>query len=214
MKCPSAFLLLTLLACHFPMAGICAEDSPDEAPVTAARALKLGLDGLLESTDPSEAGQDRAAQLYAVAKRLETENLLAKRNLELVFTLDEWRDVLSGCRRGSCDLAYIVNGGGTMYSHGAARDIAEVEVFLAGLSRNLPLASGEGSARAKGKIDDSIAFLNALKPFDSGDAAADKEANSNLAAERERVIAHWEVLKSMISEIPAGQAEKIATFAV
>ncbi|MGH8048358.1 MAG: hypothetical protein ACREKL_14035 [Chthoniobacterales bacterium] len=181
--------------------------------MTSAEVLKLGLDGLLNASDPSEAGQDHAAWLYATARRLETENALAQKNLELVLALDDWRDVLGKCRRGSCELACIVNGGGTMYSHGEARDCAPVEDFLAVLAKQLPLADGKGSAKATAKIEAAIAFLKKLKLYDSGDAAADKEAATRLDDERDRIIEQWENLKYMVSDIPAKQADKIAAFA-
>jgi hypothetical protein len=201
-----ACLALALLFCTFVMAG----DAEKETPMTMSRALKLGLDGLLSASDPSEAGQDHAARLYAAAKRVETENVLAKKNVELVLALDDWRYALAGCRRGSCELAYIVNGGGTMYSHGEARDCAPVEDFLADLAKQLPLAAGKGSARANEKIDDAIAFLKTLKIYDADN---DKEASTNLAAERDRVIEKWQTLKYLIDEIPAKQAGKITACA-
>jgi hypothetical protein len=203
-----AHLAFSLLLCCLSFG---AEEK--KTPLTAARALKLGLDGVFGECDPSEAGQDQAARLYATAKRLETENALGQKNLELVLTLDEWRDVLTKCRRESFALAYIVNGGGTMYSHGSARDCAAVEDFLAGLSKDLPLADGKGSAAAEAKIADAIAFLKTLKPYDSGDAADDKEARASLTDERARAIEQWENLKYAISDLPARKADQIVAFA-
>jgi hypothetical protein len=106
-------------------------------------------------------------------------------------------------------MAYIINGGGTMYSHGAARDCAAVEDYLSKFAKSLPLGEGKGSAKATKRIDGAIAFLKTLKPSDPDD----KEAAASLAAEREKTIELWENLRGMISEIPASAAESLAAFA-
>jgi hypothetical protein len=206
-------LVLALLPVAFAIVEARADDSEKNTPLTIAIALKLGAEGLTRYTDPSEAGQDRAARLYAAARQLKTESALAQKNLEQVLVLDDYRDSLSKVCVGSCNLAYIVNGGGTMYSHGAARECAPLEDFLAGLAKELPFAEGKGSGKASAKIDAAIAFLKTLQTYDSGDADSDREAAANLAAGRDRVIEKWENLKYYISEIPAADADKIAAFA-
>jgi len=206
-------LCAALLLCSAAMPLRAADDDSEKPPMTIARALKLGLGGVLEQADQSEAGQDEAARLYAAARRLATENALAKKDLELVLQLDEWRGVLSKCRGQSCTLAYYVNGGGTMYSHGGARDCAEVEDFLATLSKELPLAEGKGSAKADTKIDNTIAFLKALKPYESGDADSASETRTAFAEEQSRAIEQWQNLKYMVDEISAAQAVKVVGFA-
>jgi hypothetical protein len=199
------------ITCQFASAQNAEEK---KEPVTQAMALKLGIDKLTKYTDESEAGQDQAASLYATAKRIETEHALAQKNLELVTTLDEWRLMITNCRQGSIGLAGIISGGGTMYSHGAARDSAAVEDFLSTLAKRLPIADGKGDAKAVKQMDDAVAFLKKLKPADLGDSKANKAAKADLAAEVKRVIEHWDGLKFMITEIPAEDSKKIATFVV
>lgn len=191
-----------------------AQDETASKPITAAQALKLGPENLTEWTDPSEAGQDRAAVLYATAKRLQTENTLAKRDLQAVLTLQEWRDAIHPCRDSVFSLAYIINGGGTMYSHGSARDTAEVEDFLASFAQHLPLAEGTGEAKATQQLDEAVAFLKKLKVSDLGDADANKEAQKNLKVELQRTLPAWESLKFMIGSLPAAQAKQVAAFTV
>lgn len=191
------------------------EEAPSSPPpLTISRALKLGIEKLTAYTDDSEAGQDRAALLYATAKRLETESALAQKSVEAVVALDEWRKVLSNCRAGSCNLAYLVNGGGTMYSHGAARDCAAVEDFLAGFAKGMPLPAGKGSSKAQKKVAGTVAFLKKLKPFESGDASSDTRAKVAMTAEVAKVLEHWESLKYMLDELPADQADQVAAFAM
>jgi len=209
-----ALVRASLVITALTLGTVSAQDEEKPKVITAAQALKLGPAGLTELTNPSEAGQDQAAILYATAKRLQTENTLAKRDLQAVITLEEWRTAISQCRESAFSLAYIINGGGTMYSHGSARDTAEVEDFLAELASSLPLAEGEGDAKATKQIDNAMAFLKKLKVGDLGDEAANQEAQKSLKEEIERVIPHWEGMKYMISAVPAAEAKKIATFTV
>jgi len=125
-----------------------------------------------------------------------------------VLTLQERRTAIQQCRESAFSLAYIINGGGTMYSHGSARDTAAVEDFLAELASSLPLTEGEGDAKATQQIDNAMTFLKKLKVGDLGDAVANQEAQKNLKEEVERVIQHWEGLKFMISAVPATEARE------
>ena len=190
-----------------------ADVSDKSAPITATQALKLGVEGLTEFTGPSEVGQDEAARLYATARRLETEQSLAKKNLKLVTELDEWRSLLDICRGRCFDLAYIINGGGTMYTHGHARDCAEVEDFLATLAKRLPLAEGKGDKKASKQINDAIVFMKKLKPYSSGDAKADKESRDQFNNQIKEAEEHWTSLRYAIEAVPAEDAKMIAAFA-
>lgn len=191
-----------------------ADPEEKRTPVPMALALKLGPEDLTKYTDLSEAGQDNAALLYASAKRVATEYALAQRDVALVNELEDWRVVLRKCRNGSCSLAYLVNGGGTMYSHAEARGCAPLEDFLADLAKRLPLAKGKGDPKAARQIEDTISFLKKLKPFDAGDAKGSKAARAQLAAEVKQISENWAELKGMISEIPADDATAIAAFAI
>src|SRR5260370_21527557 len=138
--------LLSLVA----MAGsVFAQDTDEKKePVTVSQALKLGEEGLTEYTGLSEVGQDQAAELYATAKRLTTEQALGQKNLQLVIDLENWRNVISACRRSSMSIGYITNGGGSMSGHQARRDAVAVEDFLAEFSQRLPLPEAKGDAKA------------------------------------------------------------------
>lgn len=183
-----------------------------KGPVTYAIALKLGPHKLTEYTGGSEAGQNHAATLYATAKKLETEQALAKKDLESVVALNEWRDAITKIRQGAFGLIYIYNGGGTMFSHAGTRDAATAEDFLARLAKSLPLAEGKGSAEAVAKIDDYIKFIKTLDLNDVGADVATPEAKVHLAEESKRVIEHWESLKFQIQQIPADEAMMIVNF--
>jgi hypothetical protein len=203
-----AALLTTLITLSSPAI---AQDGK-KGPLTQNQALKLGPEKLTAYTNESEAGQDQAAFLYATAKQIQTEQALALKDLEQVVTLREWRDAITKCRQGAFSLAYIYNGGGTMYSHAGARDGAMVEDFLADFAKSLPLPQGKGSAKVVKKIDDNIAFIKTLNLADAG-IDADKEAKAKLSAEASEVIQHWESLKYLIQEIPAAEAMKVVVFA-
>ncbi|HEY2573072.1 MAG TPA: hypothetical protein VGH65_03350 [Verrucomicrobiaceae bacterium] len=205
-------LMLAILA--VATAALIAGADEARKPVPQSLALKLGPEELTQYTDLSESGQDRAAILYANAKRVETEHALAQKDVTLVGELEGWRQILRRCRRGCVGLAYVVNGGGTMYSHAQARDGASLEDFLAELAKRLPLAEGKGDPEAAKQVDDTIAFLKKLKLVDTGDSKGVKAAKAQLVLEVEEVTQSWSELKYMISELKGDEAESIAAFAV
>ncbi len=203
-------ILLAALICHPAEAK---DTDESKKPLTVARALKLGVEELTQYTDSSEAGQDNAAHMYATAKRIETEHALGQRDLRQVIKLGYWRSVLSKCRNGSCNAAYMVNGGGTLYTHAASRNGAALEDFLADLAKRMPLPAGNGDAKAEKEIDEIIAFLKKLKPYDSVDAESDKRAQADLAATIKELEEQWNGLKVMIHEVAADDARRIVAIA-
>ena len=136
---PSAILRVTLLAAAgalfpaFLSAAPAEKDEPEKAgPMTAAEVLALKPEELTEALgDPSEAGQDRAAVLWAAAKRLETENKLARKDMKMVLVLNGWRHVLDRWQDTLLEVGYFQAGGGSMWGHDSARNDATLEEFLA-----------------------------------------------------------------------------------
>lgn len=189
------------------MAGsVVAQDTDEKKePLTISQALKLGEEGLTEYTGLSEVGQDQAAELYATAKRITTEQALGQKDLRLVLDLDGWREVISRCRRSCTSIGYITNGGGTMSGHQATRDSVAVEDFLAEMSKTLPLPEAKGDPKALEVIDRTIALIKKLK--------ADRNQKSELAERVKSATESWTNLRHMIAEIPAENAKKIAYFA-
>jgi hypothetical protein len=174
-------------------------------PLPMLQALKLGEEGLLEYTGTSEVGQDRAAEFYATAKRITTEQALGEKDVRLVIALQDWRRAISDCRKNFYALAYIVNGGGTMYSHGERRDCSAVEDFLAELSKRLPLPEAKGDPKANTVIDHAIELIKKLR--------APKEQKIQLADAVKRATESFTHLKDLIDDIPADLAKKIVDFA-
>ena len=199
--------LTVSLAVVVVMAGFVFAQDADEkkAPVTISQALKVGEEGLTEYTGLSEVGQDQAAELYASAKRITTEQALGQKNLQLVIDLENWREVISKCRKSCMSIGYITNGGGTMSGHQATRDCVAVEDFLVELSKSLPLPDANGDAKAGNVIDRTIALIKNLK--------APREQKSELAERVKGGIEDWTNLKHMLEGIPADDAKKIAFFA-
>ena len=145
MRVLTAFLTVVLTT-TIPLLAQDANEKKDPLPIS--QVLKLGVEGLTEFTGPSEVGQDEAAELFAAARRLTTEQSLGQKDVHLVMELQTWRQALSKFRDSIISLAYIINGGGTMYTHGERRDVTEVEDFLAGLANRLPFAAGKGARNA------------------------------------------------------------------
>ncbi len=210
MKALIVFITFASLICQLASAQNADEK---KQPLTMAKALKLGVEDLTQYTDQSEAGQDNAAHLYATAKRIETEHALAQRDLRQVIEMSHWRTVLAKCRNGSCNAAYIINGGGTMYPHAANRNGAALEDFLAELAKRMPLNVGKGDPKADKEIDENIAFLKKIKPLENGDTDSGKTAKAELAAIVKDQEEHWTELKSMLQKVPADDAKKIVAIA-
>ena len=199
-------ILLPLVSVIAMSGSVFAQDADEKKePVTISQALKLGEEGLTEHTGLSEVGQDEAAELYATAKRITTEQALGQKNVQLVIDLDSWREVISACRRSIDSLAYIINGGGTMYSHGQRRDVSAVENFLAEMSKSLPFPDGKGDPKAAEVIDRTIALIKSLR--------APRDQRSQLSERVKSATESWTNLKHVIEEIPAEDAKKIVSFA-
>lgn len=203
-------LAATMATATLPLAAN--DDGQATKPVTMKRALELGPEKLAEATNSSEGGQDWAATLYALAKRIEAEKALAEKDLELVMQLDSWREVIGPCRQSAFNLGYVINRGGTRYSHEGTRDAAKLEDFLGRLARKLPLPEGKGDGKALRRIDETIATLAKLKVVDLGDAKANAEAAKELKEEINDAKSALESLKSRIEGLPPAVALEVATF--
>lgn len=199
--------LTPCLAVVFAMVSFVFAQDEDEKrePVTISKALELGEEKLTQYTGLSEVGQDEAAEYYAAAKRLTTEQALGQKNLQLVLDIQSWRELISACRRSINILAYTVNGGGTMYSHGERRDVSPLETFLADFSKSLPLPDGQGDPNADKVIDRTIAMLKGLK--------ADRDRKSELTERAKSATENFTNLKHTVDGIPAADAKKIVMFA-
>jgi hypothetical protein len=185
--------------------GFAQDADEKKEPVTVSQAVKLGEEGLTEYTGLSEVGQDQAAEIYAAAKRITTEQALGQKNLQLVIDLDGWRRVIAKCRRSCMSMGFITNNGGTMSGHQARRDSVAVEDFLAEMSKTLPLPEAKGDPKALEVIDRTIALIKKLK--------ADRNQKNELAERVKSATESWTNLRGMIAEIPAENAKKIAYFA-
>src|SRR5260370_6218440 len=199
-------ILLPLLSLVAMAGSVFAQDANEKKePLTISQALKLGEEGLTEYTGLSEVGQDRAAEFYATAKRITTEQALGQKDLRLVLDLDGWREVISRCRRSCMSIGYITNGGGTMSGHQATRDSEAVEDFLAELSKSLAFPEAKGDEKPPNVIDRPSPIFKNLR--------APRNQKSELTAQVKSAVEDWTRLKDMIAEIPLDDAKKIAYFA-
>jgi hypothetical protein len=200
-----AFIALVAVFIAIGGSAFAQDGNEKKDPLTTAQALKFSDDQWAQFTGTSEVGQDEAAELYAAAKRLTTEQALGEKDLRLVLQLQNWRQVLSKFRDSIISMAYFVNGGGSMYSHGERRDISAVEDFLTDLSKSLPLADAKGDEKAAKVIDHTISVIKGLK--------APPDHKKELADEMKSATDSLTNLKYMVAEIPAAEARKITMFA-
>ena len=202
MKLPFLFLL--------PVAGaalLTVSAAQDESPkVTAAEALKLGVDKLTEKLgDESEAGQDSAARFYAIAKRLQTENKLAAKDLMLVSDLDNLRQVIGDWDDAWCEGMYHVSGGGTMWSHMQSRNNAVLEDFLAEIAAKMPLKEGNAGEAVHAEWNKVKKGIEAAK----GPADADPETAKAWKDHKKVMLERWERLHFELQAINDTDAKAI-----
>ncbi len=129
-------ITLLVLLCVFAPSGLMA----GPGALSAKSILAKDPDTIASDLhDVSEAGQDRAARIWATAKRLETETKLAATSVPGVMQLDYWRQTLNRWQDLWLDLRSVESGGGTMWGHFAARNDATLEKFLAAQCEGLSM---------------------------------------------------------------------------
>jgi hypothetical protein len=97
----------------------------------------------------------------------------------------------------------MLMGGGTMYSHGVARDPAEVGDFLAQLAKTLPLAEGTGDPKAMNALQVAVTYLATYLKGLKLETDAEKEDKANFAEEKQLQIGQWEAIIEDIQTVPA-----------
>jgi hypothetical protein len=160
--------------------------------------------------DNSEVGEDRAARLWATAKRLETENKLAESSVSRVIRLAEWRDVLTGWQDILLEIRAFKAGGGTLWGHLASRDDADLEIFLASHANDLtnePPDPIERKPQALGNpalimIDKGAEFQKQYLGEDSTKQAAEL---------KERFEKARSALEHQVALLPGGEIRKSVT---
>ncbi len=117
-------------------------------PVSAKQVLAHDPEELaFKLKDMSEAGQDNAARMWATAKRLETENMLAASSVQTVLRLGYWRNVLDRWQDLWLELQSLESGGGSMWGHFSARNDATLEEFLAANAQGLTAESADAGEK-------------------------------------------------------------------
>jgi hypothetical protein len=194
-----------------PVSIMAQDDAPK--PVSMELALKLGPEKLTRIVGGSEAGQDIACQLYAAAKRLQTENRLAKQDLRLVTELDWLRRTLGDCIDGFCSMAYGINGGGTMYTHAESRNDASLEDFLADFSKH-PSAGGKGDPESIARLEKLIQYVSKLEIPADIKSDANKEMIEAFLKFRTETVESLNILKATCAESKEAGSKALAGFII
>jgi hypothetical protein len=181
----STSLLLILIALAAPLVG--QEDTPP--PLSMAEALKLGPEGIAEKRgDLSAVGMGSAAIFYATAKRLETENALAAKDLFLVVELDRYRKAIAEWDGAWSEAMYAASGGGTMWVHLSSHLEASREELLATLAKRMPLKEGNATPETLAKWNGIGAAIEAAPVPEF----ADEETKQNWPQQKKVLHAIWE----------------------
>jgi hypothetical protein len=179
-------LLLALLA--LATSPLTAQKETPPA-ITLAEALKLGPDGIAEKRDDlSEVGMGAAAVFYATAKRLETENALAAKDLFLVVELDRYRKAIVEWDGAWSEAMYAASGGGTMWVHLSSHLEAAREDLLATLAKRMPLKAGNATSKTLAKWNVIGAAIESAPVPEY----ADEETKQNWPQQKKALHAIWE----------------------
>jgi hypothetical protein len=182
---PGAMLVLALLS-------PCLRAQESAPPVvTAAEALTLGAEGIAAKRgDESEAGLGFASLFYAAARRLETENALAAKDITLVVDLGRYREAVAAWDLAWGDAMYAFSGGGSMWVHLSSHREASREEMLAKLAQRMPLKSGAATSETLArwaKIGQAIDDANLS-------ADADPELKAGWEQQKQSLHSLWERL--------------------
>jgi hypothetical protein len=123
-----------------------------QVPCALAEQINLSSFTLLGDYNGSEAGQDDAAADYAECQsRALTRSL--SRMASLSSRMGALRTLYRQLNEADGTLAYIMEGGGTMYSHGIPRSFPDIEVTLKTLAA---LASSQSGGQTGARYTASI----------------------------------------------------------
>jgi hypothetical protein len=186
---PRFSVLLTVLMIAtglLPLPAAAERAKPFVDPLDVVLALSIE-DLALKMGDPSEAGMDRAARLWATAKRVETEGELAKHSVRRVEVLAVWRSALDRWQDLQLEIVYMDAGGGTMWSHMMSRNDAELEKFLSGVAAQLPVEEKEPDPQTAKALDELLKkSLKWMEEVAKGDEF-DKPDPKQVASIRQRL---------------------------
>jgi hypothetical protein len=153
--------------------------------------VKLGVEGIAEKRgDQSEVGYANAAVTFAAAKRLETENALAAKDISLVVELDHFRDLIANWDMAWSEALYSAAGGGTMWARLPAHLEASGEEMLAKLAKRLPLKPGSASAETLTKWNRVGKVIEKATVPEH----ADEATKAGWKGQKESLHALWETL--------------------
>lgn len=182
----------------------------DEKPMSVAEVLKHTPEELARKLgNSSEAGEDRAAQLWAVAKRAETDAALGKTSVQAMQRLNEWRKVLNEWEDLKLRARGIKSGGGTMWSHLGARNDAYIESFLA---KHMAALSAGHKASGKPFKSGYLESLNATIDAGVRELGDDMPHLGTMAASaKDQLRNTYAHLQYMIGTLPDGEARTAVT---
>lgn len=192
------------------IAALPAASRADEKPLSVAEVLKHTPAELAQKLgDASEAGEDRAAQIWATAKRAETDSRLGKTSVQAMQRLDEWRGVINQWQDLKLRARAIASGGGTMWSHLSARNDAHIERFLA---KHAAALSAKRKAPTKPYESDYLQQLN--RTIDAGVKELGDhmpELKTMAASAKEELKNTYSHLQYLLATLPESELKKAVT---
>ncbi|MDG0993190.1 MAG: hypothetical protein P8O22_00495 [Akkermansiaceae bacterium] len=177
-----------------------------EKPMTLSDVLQYTPAQLVKEMGyAGEAGENRAAKIWAAAKRSQTNYTLGKNSVQAVLRLEEWRMMLNEWEDLKLQARAIESGGGTMWSHMSIRNDAWIESFLAQHAIQLS---------AEPKPSDVQFTANYLKTINAKiDAGVNKFGNDTPSIQdqskllKKKLQNTYFYLSSLLNTIPSGSVK-------
>lgn len=177
-----------------------------EKPMTISNVLQYTPAQLVKEMGyAGEAGENRAAKIWAAARRSQTNYTLGKKSVQAVLRLDQWRMMLNEWEDLKLQARAMESGGGTMWSHMSIRNDAWIESFLAQHAIQLS---------AKPKPSDVQFTANYLKTINAKiDAGVNKFGNDTPSIQdqskmlKKKLENAYFYLSSILNTLPSGSVK-------
>lgn len=153
----------------------------------------------------SEAGEDYAAQLWASAKRAQTDAALGKTSVQAIQRLNQWRQVLNSWQDLKLHAKGIESGGGSMWGHLSARNDADIEAFLA---KHVSTLSAEPTEGGKPFESNYLKTIHALIDAGTKEFKEMDYLQEMAASTKKELQTAYANLQYLLRTLPEGDVKK------
>lgn len=147
-------LLLAAILPNAPFSGRAQAQARSDFSLSCSQMIDLGLDGFIalymkKAGAPSEADLDAAYYRYYQCKRPQNDARARRISTVTLRRIAALRTLLGNLEEANLDRGSLVSGGGTIFGHTAAREVAAREEKLGGVLDDMGRPAANPSARTQ-----------------------------------------------------------------